>query len=87
MADPIILPPLPPTRFPHGRHNLSAQELRARDLEVVRLVLEAAANLCDEQAREAYKCSRSGESAYYDGGCDIANMMASGIRALEVKHG
>ena len=64
----------------------TTNQLRARDIEVARLVLEAAANLCDQQAREAYKRWRSKENAYDDGGCDIANMLVSSIRALEVHH-
>ena len=43
MADTIKLPPLPSIRgWPH-----SHEELRARDLEVARVVLEAAAQVCE----------------------------------------
>ena len=47
MADTIKPPALPETRFPHGRHNLSAQEVRAIQREAMRAALEAAAKFCD----------------------------------------
>ena len=57
MADPITLPPLPepagtlvPPAMTAGSswysHGYTADQLRARDIEVARLVLEAAAKLC-----------------------------------------
>ena len=73
----ITLPPLPEPVNKHGFNCIQTlDQLRARDLEVVRLVLEAAADLVDGNA--AY-CS--GQTAA------IVGANADAIRALEVKHG
>ena len=45
MADPIKLPPLP--KLSANKHYYTADQLRARDLEVARCVLEAAAEECE----------------------------------------
>lgn len=54
MADPIKLPPLPKHTMlgldqygSPSKYGWSADQLRARDLEVARVVLEAAANVCE----------------------------------------
>lgn len=51
-------------------------ELRARDLEVARVVLEAAANLCEAERRLGI----DDERAYH------GDLMATAIRNLEVSH-
>ena len=89
MADPIALPPLPEPafslRWERGEYKVSppmddcdcytADQLRARDIEVARLVLEAAADLVDDNA--AY-CS--GQTA------SILGSNADAIRKMEVRH-
>lgn len=76
MADPITLPPLPEPVNKHGFNCIQTLgQLRARDLEVVRLVLEAAAGLVDGNADHC-----SGQTA----AILVAN--ADAIRALEVRH-
>jgi len=47
MTTPILLPPLPPIR----EWRITHAELRARDLEVARLVLEAAIGVCGHLAQ------------------------------------
>lgn len=67
----IPLPPLPPIRdWPH-----SHEELRARDLEVARLVLEGAAQAAGP------------EDSYQDRWFAAKEDAVKRIRALEVKHG
>jgi len=73
----ITLPP-PPDEFlmhPTQGECYTANQLRARDLEVARLVLEAAADLVDGNA--AY-CS--GQTAA------ILGANADAIRKMEVRH-
>ena len=73
----IPLPPLPPC--PDDTYDWSEDEkdaLRARDLEVARVVLEAAANFCDDE----YHTGDGWGTTTADRRC------AAGIRALEVKH-
>ncbi len=50
MANPIILPPLPMVlaRVSKAEHDALANQFSSRDLEIARLVLEAAANVCDD---------------------------------------
>ena len=72
----ITLPPLPEPVNKHGFNCIQTlDQLRARDLEVVRLVLEAAADLVDGNA--AY-CS--GQTAA------ILRSNADAIRKMEVLH-
>ena len=81
MADPIILPPLP-----HPVMNamlgddwadlFTADQLRARDIEVARLVLEAAAKLCKGERL----LGLDDERAYY------GELMVDAIRKMEVHH-
>ena len=54
----------------------TADQLRARDLEVARLVLEAAAKLCKGERL----LGLDDERAYY------GELMVDAIRALEVRH-
>ena len=68
----IKLPPLPNFRDWPYTH----EELRARDLEVARVVLEAAANFCDDE----YRTPDGWGTTAADRRC------AAGIRALEFKH-
>ena len=86
MSNPIILPPLPepagtlvPPAMTAGSswysHGYTADQLRARDLEVARVVLKAAADLVDGNA--AY-CS--GQTAA------ILGSNADAIRKMEVRH-
>jgi len=48
MADPITLPPLPVilARVSKAEHDTLERQFRARDIEVARRVLEAAAKVC-----------------------------------------
>lgn len=55
MSDPIILPPLPEPVYTYDEDGNKvfyekASLVRARDLEIVRLVLEAAAQTCKQKA-------------------------------------
>ena len=78
MTNPIPLPPLPAIRdWPH-----SHEELRARDLEVARLVLEAAAKVCSDYA---IKAMFDGDPESDHEGAAI--YLQDAIRALEVSHG
>lgn len=68
----IKLPPLPAIRdWPHSR-----EELRARDLEVARLVLDAAAKVAGRVAAQ-YVGNGNGHSA---------ERAANAIRKMEVRH-
>ena len=81
MADPITLPPLP-----HPVMNamlgddwadlFTADQLRARDIEVARLALEAAAKLCEGERL----LGLDDERAYY------GELMVDAIRKMEVHH-
>ena len=94
MAD-IKLPPLPKL-LPRadGWTYLNAYtevQLRARDLEVARVVLEAAASVCDATAVDATSEKRMKfltvqGKAIYEGMYGGAINCACGIRALEVSH-
>jgi len=86
MSNPIILPPLPepagtlvPPAMTAGSswysHGYTADQLRARDLEVARVVLKAAADLVDGNA--AY-CSEQTAA--------ILGSNADAIRKMEVRH-
>jgi ABC-type branched-subunit amino acid transport system ATPase component len=74
---------LPPLPKPHAVSNnlwysrlYTADQLRARDLEVAKAVLEEAAKLClDESA-----------VAYYENERSMATYLERKIRAMEIKH-
>ena len=75
----IKLPPLPDhlnTQWPYLPH-----QLRARDIEVARCVLEAAAKVCEATYQE-YKNGRFITLPQFDGGADCSDA----IRALKVSH-
>ena len=69
----IVLPPLP--RWAYRTAETEAG-LRARDLEVARVVLGAAALKCEGERR----LGLDDERAYY------GDLMAAAIRALKVSH-
>jgi hypothetical protein len=69
----ITLPPLPCVG---DLAFMTPEELRARDLEVARAVLEGAALKCEGERRLGI----DDERAYY------GDLMAEAIRELEVKH-
>ena len=86
MADPIILPPLP-----HPVMNamlgddwadlFTTDQLRARDLEIARLVLEAAAQTCKQKA------GRMLNMRDYDyAGSNALDHAAMLINELQVRH-
>ena len=76
MSNPIILPPLPEPR-PFA---LLTHEVLVRELEVARLVLEAAAMSCERYAKN--RLDDEAPIAYVYGAKDCA----TSIRALEVRH-
>ena len=76
MADPIKLPPLPNFRDWPYTH----EELRARDLEVARVALEAAAKAFEAEVDTWDEMRKRG----YSGA--IRRKGATAIRALEFKH-
>jgi hypothetical protein len=93
----ITLPPLPePMHGFYATPMYSPDQLRARDLEVARLVLEAAANACEAAStlhRNQYKGRApypnpavKAYDPYLDGLSDGAGECADTIRNLEVKH-
>lgn len=66
-------------------------QLRARDIEVAKAVLEAAARVCDEVAVDATSEKRMKfltvqGKAVYEGMYGGAINCAGGIRALEISH-
>jgi hypothetical protein len=74
----ITLPKLP--RESHGFYvMMSSDTLRARDLEVARLVLEGAANVCESE-------SAKWKSINYSFAASAANHCGRHIRKLEFKH-
>lgn len=77
MADPITLPPLPDPYT--GLATNLKEMIRARDIEVARLVLEAAAQTCKQKA------GRMRNMRDYAGGnaLDHAAML---INELQVRH-
>jgi len=78
----IVLPPLPDDLDPD---EICAEFARARDLEVARAVLEAAAKFCDTTLRDCY--ASKGFSAQSEAMLFAVCMdSAVGIRALEVGH-
>jgi hypothetical protein len=74
----ITLPPLPPYAGFYPQTNVpvwTERMLRARDLEVARLVLEGAAELCQNE-----------RLMFGDEEWNIRCELAQAMRALEVKH-
>ena len=66
-------------------------QLRARDIEVAKAVLEAAAKVCDEVGEDADSARRKafltpGGSLLYEGQWGGAVNCAVSIRALEISH-
>ena len=86
----ITLPPLPEPVYTFDEDGNKvfyekAALVRARDLEVARLVLEAAAKNCDDAAIRLF----SGKSRVNQVDRHVAEVLrdkAKAIRALEVKH-
>jgi len=70
--------PLPP--LPHWNEEMYRQQIRARDQEIVRCVLQAAAKVCDEIR---HPWGYSAETADWTRGTDHC---ADAIRALEFHH-
>ena len=86
----IPLPPLPDEFMMHPTQGecYTADQLRARDQEIVRTVLEAAANECraiELAAWREYKIGRK-TSAHTEGRSDGAGECAAVIKALEFHH-
>lgn len=86
MTNTIPLPPLPDPLIQHRATfatiiGYTADQLRARDLEVARVVLEAAAKVCEATYQE-HKNGRFVTLPQFDGGADCADA----IRALEFTH-
>mgnify|MGYP006316502461 FL=1 len=81
--------PLPPTGIhPEEFVFMSDIQLRARDQEIVRCVLQAAANECraiELAAWREYKIGRK-TSAHTEGRSDGAGECAAVIKALEFHH-
>ena len=82
----IPLPPLPPTRsgWVADDHHMTwydVDQLRARDLEVARVVLEAAAKVCGDYATKA---TFDGDPESDHEGA--ATYLQDRIRALEFHH-
>jgi hypothetical protein len=78
--------PLPP--LPHWNEEMYRQQIRARDQEIVRCVLQAAANECraiELAAWREYKIGRK-TSAHTEGRSDGAGECAAVIKALEFHH-
>lgn len=89
MANPLILPPLP---NPEYFDSYTADQLHARDIEVARLALEAAAKECEKRERvigELHADQKPGTEAFWmvQGVMSASRRNAEHIRALEVKHG
>ena len=83
----IKLPPIPPV----ATWPLFPDALRARDIEVAKLVLEAAAKLCDAVAVDATSEKRTKflsmqGKAVYEGMYGGAINCAGGIRNLEISY-
>ena len=88
----IPLPPRPVTLSFNSAsgtlHAYTADQLRARDQEIVRCVLEAAASECraiELAAWREYKIGRK-TSAHTEGRSDGAGECAAVIKALEFHH-
>ena len=85
----IKLPPVPDhlnAQWPYLPH-----QLRARDIEVARVVLEAAALVCDVKAEDAASEKRTFfttaiGTALYEGMWGGAANCAAAIRNLEISH-
>ena len=83
----IPLPPLPTPNYIKA-HHMTSEALRAHDQEIVRCVLQAAANECraiELAAWREYKIGRK-TSAHTEGRSDGAGECAAVIKALEFHH-
>jgi hypothetical protein len=81
----ITLPPLPLPHFGAPWNPpmvFTEDQLRARDLEVARLVLEEAAKLCRKEAA----ASVIGHTRKAVWQAEVAGRCAAAVDALEVKH-
>ena len=88
MADRIPLPPLPVQLNGRKDARIPDAVFRARDQEIVRCVLQAAANECraiELAAWREYKIGRK-TSAHTEGRSDGAGECAAVIKALEFHH-
>lgn len=89
----ITLPPLPEPVNKHGFNCIQTlDQLRARDLEVARAVLEAAANVCAQRenaVEEMHGKQQPGTEAFWmtAGVTSASKRNAANIRALEFTHG
>lgn len=84
----ITLPPLPKEQALGWDFGYTADQLRARDQEIARCVLQAAANECraiELAAWREYKIGRR-TSPHTEGRSDGAGECAAVIKALEFKH-
>lgn len=91
----IPLPPLPePVHGFYAVPMYSPAELRARDLEVVQCVLEAAAKMCRDSEsglwtvyKEGHGYSQKGRgSEYVQGAADQSALLADAVVNLEFTH-
>lgn len=83
----MIKPPELPQAL-HGYYAVpmySPEQVRAIQREAMKAALLAAAELCKKEAKEAYTRYRAEGSSYDDGGCDMANVLETYIRALEIE--
>lgn len=93
MSNAITLPPLPEPVYTYDEdgnkvYYEKAKLVRARDQEIVRCVLQAAANECraiELAAWREYKIGRK-TSAHTEGRSDGAGECAAVIKALEFHH-
>lgn len=86
----IVLPPLPRPNSA-GYYYISDGELRARDLEVARVVLEAAAKVCEAESlyrNSREKCPWPGDTnpAIQGHKAVTAHKLEHAIRALKISH-
>ena len=87
--------PLPPTPDPYiDTWPLTPEKLRARDLEVARCVLEAAAKVCRDAESGLWKVYKQGDGAlkkgrgseYVQGAADQSALLADAVVNLEFHH-
>ena len=92
----IPLPPLPshPEPMVMKWSPLEIAALRARDLEVARVVLEGAAKVCRDAESGLWKIYKQGDGAlkkgrgseYVQGAADQSALLADAVVNLEFKH-
>lgn len=87
--------PLPPLAEPYTGLATNIKEMiRARDLEVAKLVLEAAAKMCRDAESGLWKVYKQGDGAlkkgrgseYVQGAADQSALLADAVVNLEFKH-